>query len=208
MIINKYNQKGATLTEIIIVVTIISALVLIFISFFRTQIFKGNDARRKGDLARMQVAVEEYEKDNSCYPLSNLVTCSPGTGLRPYIDKLPCDPISNASYYYEYEDTLCPGWYRIYSVLENSNDKDYTAGAGPDNAFNYFVESPNAPSGTVSVGEGEGTLIPSEFYGCKSSVCVPIMWDTSRPGPECDPNFQNANCYGVCSPANECSNWQ
>lgn len=208
---NRFFSSGLTLTEILIVVGIITFLVLMAMWYFRNQIFKGNDAKRKGDIKRIQVAIEEYEKDNNCYPLPHLVVCNPGDGLKPYLSKVPCDPITKASYYYNYEDSTCPSWYRIYAKLENTSDKDITANIGPYGAYNYYATSPNAPAlsgGGGGDGDGGGDGESSDFYGCKSSVCVPILWDPSRPGPECDPNYQNPTCYGQCGPAEtECQPW-
>lgn len=51
-------KKGITLIELIIVITLIGFLVLIGITYFRAQAFKGNDARRKADIRRIQVAIE------------------------------------------------------------------------------------------------------------------------------------------------------
>ena len=180
------------MTEILIVLSIFSFLILLTTIYLRTQIFKGNDARRKTDLARIKIAVEEYEKDHDCYPLPSLLVCSPaGSGLRPYLDKIPCDPVSGESYFYEPENLTCPSWYRIYAKLENEKDSDYLAGIGPDSAYSYYVSSPNAPS--------LGGEPPSGFYGCFSGVCQPISWDPARPGPECDPNYGSlATCNEVC----------
>src|SRR3989304_5405863 len=105
-------QQGLTLIELIIVITLIGILVIIGITYFRTQAFKGNDARRKSDIRRLQVAVEEYEKDKDCYPLS-IPGCSPGTDFRPYINKIPCDPVNGISYHYEPQESACPTWYRL-----------------------------------------------------------------------------------------------
>lgn len=209
-------KSGFTLVEVMIVVAIISFLVILAVLAYKTQIFKGKDAKRKSDINRIQIAVEEYEKDYNCYPLPQLVVCDPGTSLRPYIDRIPCDPKTNASYYYEYEDSSCPSWYRFYAILENTNDPDVTAGIGPGGAFNYIAASPNAPAistspsgSTPPTGETPTPPPQNTFYGCKSGVCVPISWDPSRPGPECDPNYQNPSCYGQCGPqANECQSWQ
>ncbi len=192
------TNAGVTLTELLIVVGIITFLVFLTIVFFRLQILKGNDARRKGDLHEIQIAVEEYEKDNNCYPLPLLVICKPGTGLKPYVSKIPCDPITEASYYYEYDDSSCPKWYRLYARLENINDQDIMGAVGPSGAFNYYLSSPNAPR----IGG------PVDFYGCRGGICVQVLWDPMRPGPECDPNFQNSSCHGQCGPpATECTPW-
>lgn len=209
---------GLTLTEILIVVGILVVLLLIALALSRSQIFKGNDARRKSDLHKISVAVEEYEKDHDCYPLPSLVVCG-STGLQPYIDKIPCDPITNASYYYEHQDAGCPGWFRFYSDLENNSDQDITPGVGPYAAFDYYVESPNAPTVSQSTpqptasggggGGGGGEVFPTDIYGCTGGACVLIMWDPDRPGPECDPNYRSSNCYGQCGPVElECTSWK
>lgn len=192
---------GFTLIELLVVISIIIFLLLLAFILFRSQIFKANDAKRKGDIERIQVAVEEYEKDNNCYPLPQLVTCDPGSGLNPYLGKIPCDPTTDASYYYDYEDSACPSWYRIFATLENSQDTDILPYCGPGNSFNYYISSPNAPNCIIT-----GPL--GNFYGCKLGRCVEISWDPSRPGPECDPNYQSSNCYGQCgSPVTECKPW-
>lgn len=199
------NLKAFTLVELIIVVSILAFIALIAIAYFRGQLFKGNDARRKSDINRIQIALEEYEKDHNCYPLPQFVSCKPGTGLRPYIDIVPCDPATKSSYYYQYDDSVCPKWYRLYSFLDNKNDSQITEGIGPSGAFNFYQESPNAPDVNETSTSPDG--IP--FYGCKGGVCVSIPWDNSRPGPKCDPNYQSSNCYNQCGPiATECVSWK
>lgn len=205
--ISKKQTLGMTLTEVMIVSLVIVALIIIALSSLRTQIFKSTDARRKAETRRIGIAVEEYEKDHDCYPLPSLVTCNPGIGLRPYLDKVPCDPETGASYLYVHEDTSCPHWYKIYSSLQNENDPDFRVGLGPGAVYSYVYTSSNAPDESV-VGGGGGGGTPSDFFGCVSGICVPIGWDANRPGPVCDPNFQNSSCYGMCSnPANECMSW-
>lgn len=207
---------GFTLVELIIIVTLISALVLLGIIYLRTQIFKGNDARRKSDLARLKVAVEEYEKDHNCYPFSQIVSCATGDPkgslLQPYLNKIPCDPITKAPYYYEHEDSVCPTWYRFYALLENEQDEDVTENIGPFGSYNFEVSSSNSPSAPASEATPSptgGQIIPSEYYGCRSGVCTAIGWDTFRPGPECDPNYQSSTCYNQCSlEFTECVPWQ
>jgi len=197
------NKRGLTLTELLIVISIIAFLAILIVAYLRSQVFKGNDARRKADLKRIGIAVEEYEKDKNCYPLPSLLSCNPGKGLLPYLSKIPCDPVTDATYLYDYEDSVCPKWYRIYGKLENEKDLNSILGIGPNSAFNFEYSSPNAPE-IISSG---GT--PDNFYGCKSGACVPITWDPARPGPICDPNFQNSTCYGQCVNLDfECKSWK
>lgn len=210
-------NSGLTLVELIVIIVILSILMLLAIAYFRGQIFKGNDAKRKADINRIKIAAEEYEKDHNCYPLPSLMSCNPGTGLKPYLEKIPCDPMTHASYMYSYEDSSCPGWFKVYANLENKTDTSSIPGIGPNSAFNFVSGSPNAPGDTSSPnqpsappqGGGTGGL-QSEFYGCKGSICVPITWDSTRPGPECDPNYQNATCYGQCGQdgGNACVSWK
>jgi len=142
----KKINSGITLTELLIVVAIIAFLAIVAFWAYRTQIFKGFDSRRKTDIYQIKVAVEEYEKDHDCYPLPQAVICDPGTGLQPYIPKVPCDPRTGASYYYDHEDSSCPKWFRIYTTLENLTDSDYMGSIGPNGGYNYYSGSPNAPA--------------------------------------------------------------
>lgn len=205
--------SAATLIEIVVTVSIIAFLAAIALIYLRVQVFKGQDGRRKADIRRIQTAVEEYERDHNCYPLPSNLTCNPGTKLSPYLNKIPCDPVTGGSYMYVIQDSNCPSWYKIYSKLENPKDPSVVNGIGPNGAFNYVVGSSNAPvdesSGQSSTpppsGSGGGS---SGFYGCVGGVCVPIAWDSSRPGPACDPNYQNDTCYNQCGIAqNQCVPW-
>ena|SRR3989344_2744782 len=141
----KKYSRAFTLTELIIVVSIISFLAVMAMAYFRSQIFKGNDARRKADIKKIQIALEEYEKDHDCYPPAEFVVCEPGDGLLPYMSQIPCDPTSDTSYLYDYENDACPGWYRIYTKLEYAQDPNITPGIGPGSLYNYYQGSPNSP---------------------------------------------------------------
>lgn len=208
----------------LVVISIIVILALIIIWFLRTQIFKGNDGKRKGDIHKIQVAVEEYEKDNDCYPPSlidcRIYTKDQSPDFEAYISKFPCDPVTNSGYVYlaDPSSPSCPAWYWIFANLGNEADPDIeelgcTYGCGPELAFNYYVSSPNAPDPEKGTGD-EGGGIPQDFYGCFSGSCLPINWDPARPGPECDPNYGGSTCYDQCTdpetgtPQNECQSWQ
>jgi general secretion pathway protein G len=224
----KKTAKGFTLIEIIIVTTILALLAVLVIMNLKGQLFKGRDARRKADLHLIQEAVEEYEKDHDCYPPVELVDCSPGDGLKPYLPKIPCDPITKESYYYEPAEGICSKWYRIYAKLDNLKDSSLLAGIGLNGIDNFYLSSPNAPlpvSSTPPPSTSGPTLPPaptptlgppSGYYGCFNGECDPISWDPDRPpdgNPECDPHYQSGNCLKQCidkdgEPINECIPWK
>lgn len=215
------KDKGFTLIEVIIIVTIIAFLFAFIVYSLRNQIFKGYDAKRKGDMHKIQVAFEEYEKDHDCYPdlIRNpeIINCNPGLGLRPYLNKVPCEPSTKSDYIVEVDDSVCPSWYRIYAKLENDSDVDIGEldcnwGCGPEYAFNFYISSYNAPSPLIRL--APETSISEEppmanFYGCINGICQRIAWDPERPGPVCIPNYQDPNCYDKCGPeSKECLSWK
>lgn len=137
--------RGVTLVELLIVSSLIAFLAMIGIIYLRSQIFKGNDARRKSDLRRIQLALEEYEKDRDCYPVASNTSCTPGTFLNPYLEKIPCAYKSTGSYLYDSEAGTCPKWYRLFAKLENTSDPDAKTLCIAAGSNNFFVGSANAP---------------------------------------------------------------
>lgn len=192
-------NPGITLIELLISVAIVGLLAILVVMSFRGQIFKGNDARRKADVNRIQIAAEEYEKDHDCYP-ETIICGYEVQDISPYLKNVPCDPVTNQSYHYEPDpDNLnCPSWYRIYSSLENQNDSDYFGGIGVGGAYSYYASSPNAPD-PVAEGPGSTSTPMSGFWGCKSGVCTPL----SSFG-ECSPNYTTSQCGNGCSSSPEC----
>lgn len=198
------KSKAFTLIELLIVVSIISLLVLTGLFLARYQYLKGRDARRKADIHKIQEAVEEYEKDHDCYPQPDLVYCQPGTGLIPYISKVPCDPATGDKYYYENDNPKCAKWYRIFIFLDNLNDKDIIPAIGPASKYNFYLASPNAPVPATSYCAG------INYYGCVGGVCQ-LIGCKANGLPICQPGFDNADCNGAgncgtpSNPLNECT---
>lgn len=192
-------KKGFTLVELLIVVSIIAILIVIAIAIYRSQVAKARDARRKADMARIKVAVEEYEKDHNCYPPYVQCGIVPAQPIYPYLNNVPCDPITNSSYFYEIPGMTCNSWYRLYTKLDYSQDLGALPFCGgSNNSYNYYFGSPNAPA-CVPVGGSSPSASPSPsggggtgFWGCFSGACLPI-----RNG-QCTLQFQAAGCYGAC----------
>ena len=120
-----YRHSAFTLIELLLVITILGVVVSIGASYTTNQVYKGNDANRKGALNRIAVAFEEYEKD-----------------------KVPCDPVTQNPYSYEPASGTCPAWYRIYAKLQNTTDTSAVESIGPGGAYNYYIGSANAPKPT------------------------------------------------------------
>lgn len=207
--------SGFTLVELIIVIAIIAILAALFITFLPGQISKGNDAKRKADINRLKIAVEEYEKDHNCYPQSVECIKDP-TSLQPYLDIIPCDPTTHQSYAYEPGGSVsCPSWWRLYADLENKQDPSITLGLEYNGkSYNYVQISDNAPP--VSASTPSPTQIPTPttappttspipgYYGCDSAgICQPLN------APNCVPNYHSSTCQNECrdfygNPINKC----
>lgn len=194
-----FKKNGFTLVELLIAIAIIAVLAALIVAYFVNQIHKANDAKRLADITRIQQALEEYEKDHNCYPPADALKCNPGTGLQPYLDKIPCDPETHNSYIYEVPGNVCNNWYMLVTDIGGS---PYTKAS--DNAPSVLPPTPGA--------SGSGGSPAMGFYGCTNGICVPVQWDTSRPGPACDPNYQSSNCYGQCgtpaAPKYQCLPWR
>jgi prepilin-type N-terminal cleavage/methylation domain-containing protein len=101
---NLKNQKGFTLIELMLVILIIGVLSGIMLSVINVPGIqaKSRDARRAGDLRKIQVALENYFADYRGYPAStsniwqNVSTLS-GTLSPNYINGLPTDPKSGTA---------------------------------------------------------------------------------------------------------------
>jgi prepilin-type N-terminal cleavage/methylation domain-containing protein len=99
-----YFERGFTLIEVLVVVSIVGILSAIVIANMSRSSAQGRDADRKADLRILQLAVEAYKQRNGRYPAMG---CIPGAdllsgendcsnyvaGLVPdYINALPRDP--------------------------------------------------------------------------------------------------------------------
>lgn len=129
------NSRGFTLVELLVVVGLIGILTVAILTAFNpvTQIKKGRDARRKGDLLKIQSALELYRSDRAGYPYTAAfsVCDAPFTyGNSTYMQKIPCDPLGE-KYTYSSDDGLT---YTLYTCLEYVNDsgRDDVDGGGND----------------------------------------------------------------------------
>ncbi|MBI4096643.1 MAG: type II secretion system protein [Candidatus Levybacteria bacterium] len=131
------KTRGFTLVELLIAMAIISILAtgLIVIINPITQIQKANDARRKGDLAQIQKALETYYQDNRKYPASSVdyeiiagdSAIEWGDTWMPYMGNLPEDLNPSLKKYVYYSDGQT---YYLYASLDRgANDPQACSGA-------------------------------------------------------------------------------
>jgi type II secretory pathway pseudopilin PulG len=86
------------------------------------QLQKGNDVRRKSDLAQIQRSLESYYQDNGSYPVSiaapyEILNLAWGASWSPYMNRLPEDPNSNQKYVYYSSGQS----YYIYATLDRGS---------------------------------------------------------------------------------------
>jgi general secretion pathway protein G len=111
---NQKRQKGFTLIELIVVVTIIGILAGIAVVNVRNAQRKAEEAALRDDLHEMRKAIDDFYADKQRYPndLNELVP--------NYLRKIPNDPI-----------TKQPDWD---AIQDQPADADQSADTNPDNA--------------------------------------------------------------------------
>jgi len=150
--------RGFTLIELLVVIAIIGILATLITANFIGVRQRARDTSRKSDVRQIQSALELYKSDIGTYPngfsnksVTNTSTCVNASRVAftynsvNYMTKVPCDPLSSASYNGgNYFYTSATGaTYTLAACLENSNDGDTDSTA----------TSPGATSGSCSSGK-------------------------------------------------------
>ncbi len=221
---HKGKRNGWTISELLIVVAVVSILmVLALLVGWRRQISRGYDAKRKDDLETIKIVFEEYYNDHRCYPLETILNNCAGPELKPYLDKIPCDPVTRQPYkYVPLADDPCRG-YRVLTGLENATDPDITrlgcngpqaCGFGP---YNYGISSgtPVAASGLAGstptptptptpVPGTTPTPTPQLYFACTPQGVCNVYADPIGMG--CPVTYPEGTCANACGdPANRCA---
>lgn len=130
-----HKQKGFTLVELLVVVSLIGILSTLVIANLNSARERARDAQRKSDLRNIQTALRLYYNDFSGYPASNptsggmIVGCGGSCSWASawvrngvtYMNILPRDPLSTQSYRY-ISASAGSEVYTLEACLENRSD--------------------------------------------------------------------------------------
>lgn len=144
-----HNQRAFTLIELMITIAIIGILFGVVITAANSVRKNSHDAQRKGDLGRIQSALQNYYGDQTTFPTS-LTPGSPLTaGSVTYLNNVPSDPLQgNPNYcyvpYISNGGSSCSAppclYYQLYAKLENPTGSTYPGQCG--STYNYMVTPP------------------------------------------------------------------
>jgi general secretion pathway protein G len=84
-------QRGWTLVELVIVMSIITILAALAMTVHRNSVLLAREATLKEDLFRMRDAIDQYYADKGKYPADLTALVSDG-----YLRDVPVDPITNS----------------------------------------------------------------------------------------------------------------
>jgi len=188
-------KTGFTLIEIMIVVAIIGLLSTLFLTNWKKQHNRTEDALIKSDLNRLQVAFEDYYTDNNCYPpqtwFDGAEDCN-SNHLTQYLSKIPCHPKTHLPYVLEKDSTGC-SWFKLFGNLTDTNDSDSFTTIYHNNSesiiYNYAVASSNI---SLTTPDSNNT-----YYYCQEiNNCTsydPTLFSCS-PSYTNDPNCGESSC--------------
>lgn len=225
------KKKGFTMIELLITAALLALLIILALFLWQNQLAKARDARRKADLERLKIAFEDYYNDNECYPPSNILETCQGEQLQPYLNSVPCDPLTDEPYCYihDQDNLACGQSYRILASFENVFDKiierlkchgeeycgwEDECGSSSDENVNYNYGVSSADSTVLNPlvtppPEPDGTPEPSPSpyldgqFACDSGGICNFYDDPESSG--CPITFDDSFCnYSCGDPANWC----
>ena len=108
----KKREKGFTLIELMVVVTIIAILSSLIVVYFGTAKMTARDSRRLSDVKQLQLALKMYFTDVGMYPTLITAGASIANGGTNYLLRVPANPSPHT-------DNGCPDQDYQYTQLES-----------------------------------------------------------------------------------------
>lgn len=207
------RDSGFSMIELLVALAIIAVLILFLMLGQGLQLGRGEDAKRKSDLARLKVAFEDYYNDHGCYPPPELLQRCGSTDFSPYLAKVLCDPRSKKPYTY-IRDPKCR-WYGIYTTLIDTNDPVITTlncspTCIPGQPYNFVQTNGNVSTSIINTyvqNNPEVINVPSGnvTYACDPNGQCNVYDNPGLKG--CPRTFSDPiACQTACAdPANRCA---
>jgi prepilin-type N-terminal cleavage/methylation domain-containing protein len=130
----KINNKGFTLFELLVSISIIALLTAVAVVSFGGVNKKARDSKRISDLEKTRIALEGYRQSNGTYPVGVGET----NDLGDFLENWPVDPKSSNSYIYEgtaYTYFVCA---TVENEISESSDQSSCTGLPADGYSGYY----------------------------------------------------------------------
>lgn len=146
------TERGFTLVELLITISIISILSAIGLVSYTNLVKNSRDAKRQSDVKFIQSALEQYHADQKYYPLNGeFVVGDPlkdPLGHKTYLAQIPAESRSSqAQYSYEARPTICDNntskctSYCLFVEIENIPPPSDSR-CPPADPYNFSVSKP------------------------------------------------------------------
>lgn len=130
------GERGFTLVELLVVISIIGVLATLVLLQLGTARSKARDAKRISDINQIRSAVEQYFEDNGGkYPVAVSLA-----NLGKYMTQVPVDPLTGTAYDYSWDPAVSPVRFRLGARLESTanalnSDADIDASSWSGSTF-------------------------------------------------------------------------
>lgn len=201
-------QKGLTLLELVIVITMVGILLIAAFGFLNPfeQFQKAKDSQATSDVAQITTALDVYYNDNSCYPSTIPFGEEWKEGETVYMPLVPegdnCSSDGSACYLYAVNGS-CPQWNVIFAKLSESpksgNGCELAEACLPQN---YTDEWSCIVSGNVDCSSLSTFSLPEE--GEEFCPAQELNYGCTGAPPRCNilpagtGTYCSSNCDGNC----------